>query len=367
VLRAVVGERVEVEELAERDAEQRQHPGVHRVVDPAARRERGGDRERLDPRVVDRDRGDAVIPEPFGDGRSRAEPRGPEIHEGPAGFRDLAAAGGVEDPVPGQPPDAHAAHVAVAHLHALGGGGLVEELGRHDEGLVAGDGNVTGDVEQDTPPDDSVLGPGQHAAVSSDLLRGAGTEEPSGGVPEVPEPVPLRRGLGEEVVQAVIEDGAEELEDLVAHRLATEERRRRDVEREIEAEAGPPAHQPGRVDHTVGGEPLERAELGVEVVPRAAVGKVAVRGPGGHGPERTSSTERTRVSCSNKTSLYARPAPMYAVVSGRTKLAYRARRPGPAPVGGGAACSAWGSCTVTSPGSVSTATTGLVSSPGRMG
>ncbi len=184
----------------------------------------------------------------------------------------------------------------------LGRGGVVEKVGGHDEGLVAGDVDPSGDVEQHATPDDPSLGPGQHPRAVLHLLGGVPAEEPSAGVREVTEPVPLRRGLGEEVVEAVIEDVVDELEDLVTHRLAAEEGRVGDVEGQVEGDDDPAAHERRRGLGPFGGEERQRAEVGVEELPRATVGEVRV-GRAAHRVARTSSTDRTRVSRSNSTSL----------------------------------------------------------------
>jgi hypothetical protein len=153
----------------------------------------------------------------------------------------------VEPPVPRQPARAHAEHVAHLEGDALSGGGLGKQVGGDGEGRIARDVDAAGDVEQHSPPGDPHLGPRlDPRRVPLHHLRGPTHEEAVAGVGVVTEAVPLRRALGVEVVEPVVEHVAHDLEHLVAHGLATEHRRVRLVEGQVEAEASTGAHEARR-------------------------------------------------------------------------------------------------------------------------
>jgi hypothetical protein len=83
------------------------------------------------------------------------------------------------------------------------------------------------DVEQDSTPDDATPGPvldPQRPRAGAWILRAA-AEEARFARADVPQAVPLRGGLRVVRVQALVDAVAIEREDLVADRLASEERR----------------------------------------------------------------------------------------------------------------------------------------------
>ena len=109
------------------------------------------------------------------------------------------------------------------------------------------------DVEQHAAADDPVLGPvldPEVVGVARGVRRAAAPEAVLAAPRTWPEGVPLRRSLEVEVVEAVVHLVAVEGEDLVAVRLAAEQRRVGQVEGEVERQRPRPSgrgpRQPGR-------------------------------------------------------------------------------------------------------------------------
>ena len=211
----------------------------------------------FDRRVVGRQRAHVQVPQRAGQ-IGAAQPRRLRRR------RVLVPSGVVERPVPGQVPGAHEQHVAGLHRGALVGEARQQVVDRDRVGGALREGPALGgappvDVGEHRPPDDAALGPVVHPV----FLVGDATVVTVFDVSDVPEPVPLRRGLRVPVVvQVVVHDhaGHTEVRDLVPELGPAEQRRVGQRELEVEPEGPAGADRSRRRQDALGRQQVERAE-----------------------------------------------------------------------------------------------------------
>ena len=135
--------------------------------------------------------------------------------------------------------------------------------------VAAGPGKPTGNVKEHTPTSDAasgqVLDAQRFKIIGRDLLDPA--EEPELPGPNMPKPVPLRRGLRVERVEDVLKRVAVIGMHRVTQLGATEERRRDEAERDVERHHLARDHQCSSGRQRIRRQKRERPQVGVEDVP----------------------------------------------------------------------------------------------------
>ena len=237
---AVVGQRLEIPHLAQRQAEHRQQQGVGEDLVQAAsvgahlglvfwRAERTR-RPHLDGRVVAPDGGDVQVPQHLGQPLAAAQSGRHQV----LGLGETGAHVGRLLLVPAEPSGAHQQDITLVQLGALRGEALSQLVGLDRVGPVvlqrtAHLGPPPADVGQHRPAHDATAGPVVHAVLvvgNAAVVTGARLVGHRRVVADVSEAVPLRRRLGVPPVQDVVVAGAARTTGhLVGERLTVEQRR----------------------------------------------------------------------------------------------------------------------------------------------